>query len=119
MDITVVLWNALLVLHFIGLASLVGGVMVQLKSIGSGAKINPAMMHGALTQLVTGLLLVLMAELGGGTVDHMKIGIKLLVVIIITVLVFVFRKRKPAPSWALWAIGALTLANVVIAVAWR
>lgn len=116
MDIMVVLWNVLLVLHFIGLASLVGGVMVQLKSIGSGAKVNPAMMHGALTQLVTGLLLVLIAEFGDGTVNHLKIGIKLLVVIIITVLVFVFRKKDKPATWVVPAIGLLALLNVIIAV---
>jgi hypothetical protein len=35
------------------------------------------------------------------------------------VLVFVYRTRKPAPSWALWTVGGLTFANIVIAVAWH
>lgn len=111
----------LLILHFVGLAALLGGFLVQMKAIGRGqGQVVPAMVHGALTQLITGLLLVLTIELADlADVNNMKIGVKGVTVVVITVLVFVFRKRKPAPSWALWAIGALTLANVVIAVAWR
>lgn len=107
----------LVILHFVGLASLLGGVMVQLKAVAKGkGTINAAMMHGALTQLVTGLALVGLAEAGDGDVNHMKIGIKLAILIVITVLVFVYRKRASVASWVVWLIGALTLANIVIAV---
>lgn len=41
------LYNLILVLHFAGLASLLGGVIVQAKSPEKG--VNPAMLHGALT----------------------------------------------------------------------
>src|SRR5690606_16155569 len=81
------LYTLLVILHFVGLASLLGGFLVQMKPIGAGkGLINAAMVHGALTQLVTGLLLVTIAELGEGGLNHMKIGIKLAVLIIITVL---------------------------------
>lgn len=107
----------LVILHFVGLASLLGGFMVQLKAVAKGkGTINAAMMHGALTQLVTGLALVGLAEAGDGDVNHMKIGIKLAILIVITVLVFVYRKRASVASWVVWLIGALTLANIVIAV---
>jgi hypothetical protein len=111
----------LLILHFVGLASLLGGFLVQMKAIGRGeGRVIPAMLHGALTQLVTGLLLMLTIQLGDlGDLNNVKMGVKLLVVIVITVLVFVYRKPNPAPSWVLWAIGGLTFVNVVIAVAWR
>ena len=70
---------------------------------------------------------VILASLIGTTIEigdlfeinNIKIGVKLLVAIIITVLVFVYRKKDPAPSWALWTVGTLTFANIVIAVAWR
>ena len=112
------LYNLILVLHFVGLASLLGGVIVQAKSSDKGD--NPAMLHGALTQLVTGVLLVGIAE--SGAVDEelnmTKIAVKLVVVLIITVLAFVGRK-KPMPQTGMWAaIGALTLLNVVLAVFW-
>ncbi|TEX51787.1 MAG: hypothetical protein B7C55_03755 [Actinomycetales bacterium mxb001] len=113
-------YNALVVLHFIGLASLLGGFLVQMKSPEKG--VNPAMLHGALVQLVTGVLLVGIASAGlvpGEEVDHAKITVKLVIVLIITALAFVGRRRTP-PQVALWgAIGALTLVNVIIAVFWN
>lgn len=113
-------YNVLVVLHFIGLASLLGGFLVQMKSNDKG--VNPAMLHGALTQLVTGVLLVGIASAGlvpGEEVDHAKIAVKLVIVLIITALAFIGRKRTP-PQVGLWgAIGALTLVNVVIAVFWN
>jgi hypothetical protein len=113
-------YNLLVVLHFIGLASLLGGFLVQMRSPEKG--VNPAMLHGALTQLVTGVLLVGIASAGlvpGEEVDHAKIAVKLVIVLIITALAFIGRKRTP-PQVGIWgAIGALTLVNVVIAVFWN
>jgi hypothetical protein len=116
-----ILRTILLILHFIGLASLLGGFLVQVKAIAAGrGVVLPAMVHGALTQLVTGVLLVATIQMGDlFELNNLKIGVKLLITIVITVLVFVYRKKSPAPSWALWAIGGLTVANIVVAVAWR
>ena len=109
--------NTLLVLHFIGLASLLGGFMVQIAR--TPRMVNNAMLHGALTQLVTGLLLV--GSLEGDDqedVNHAKVGAKLLVLVVILVLILVNRK-KPSISTAVWAaIGGLTVLNIVIAVFW-
>lgn len=116
------LYNLIVVLHFVGLASLLGGVIVQIKSADKG--VNPAMLHGALTQLVTGVLMVGLVESGaylpyeGFEINNGKIGTKLLIVVVITVLAFIGRK-KPLPQKGLWAtIGALTLLNTVLAVFW-
>ncbi|MDP2014317.1 MAG: hypothetical protein Q8L05_08840 [Actinomycetota bacterium] len=114
------LFNLLVVLHFIGLASLLGGFIVQMSSSSKG--VNPAMLHGALTQLVTGVLLVGIVEsdqlTDEGPLNMTKISVKLGIVLVITALAFIGRKRQP-PQVALWAvIGALTLVNVVLAVFW-
>lgn len=111
----------LLIAHFIGLAMLLGGFLVQQKAIAGGTgTVLPIMWRGALVQIVTGLLLVATIEMGDlFDLDNWKIAVKLLIAVVITVLVFVYRKRDPAPSWALWTVGALTLANIVVAVAWR
>ena len=111
----------LVILHFVGLASLLGGFLVQTKAISAGqGKVVAAMVHGSLTMLVTGLLLIGTIEMGDiYDVDNIKIAVKLVVAIAITALVFVFRKKDPTPSWALWTIGGLTLLNVILAVAWR
>lgn len=113
------LYNLILVLHFVGLASLLGGFIVQMKSTDKG--VNPAMWHGALTQLVTGVLLTGIAESGSLDDEPLgmaKISVKLLIALVITVLAFIGRK-KPPPQVPLWGIiGALTVVNVVIAVFW-
>jgi hypothetical protein len=112
------IYSLVVILHFIGLASVVGGFIVQISSSEKG--VNAAMFHGALTQLVTGLILVGMVE--GGAVDEeinmTKISVKLAIVLVVTVLAFMGRKKTP-PQVALWgAIGALSIANIFIAVLW-
>lgn len=116
-----ILQGILLTLHFIGLASLLGGFLVQVKAIIAGkGQVVPAMFHGALTQLVTGLLLVGVVQVNEpGEINNAKIAVKLVVLIVITVLVIMHRKKPVAPSWVLWAIGGLTVANVAIAVLWK
>ncbi len=112
------IYNLVFILHFIGLASLVGGFIVQMSSPDKG--VNAAMFHGALTQLVTGLIMVGMVE-GGAIEDELnmtKISVKLAIVLVVTVLALIGRKKTP-PQVALWgAIGALSIANIFIAVLW-
>ncbi|MEO7350062.1 MAG: hypothetical protein ABIW32_09440 [Terrimesophilobacter sp.] len=120
MTIPPIVFGIVLILHFIGLAALLGGVLVQVKdNIAGKGRIVTGMFHGALLQLVTGLLLVGFIEMSDGTVNYPKIITKLVVVIIITVLVLMYRKKATVASWVIWAIGALTVANIVIAVLWR
>lgn len=113
-----ILFNILLFLHLVGFASLFGGAFVQMK--GPNRVINPAIFHGALTQLVTGILLVGVKEMGdiGNPVNNIKIGVKLLVLIAIFVMVFINRKKDNVPAGQFWAILALTLINAGIAVFW-
>jgi len=109
--------DLVVVLHFIGLASLLGGFLVQLKP--AVKVVNAAMFHGVLTQLVTGLVLVgLMQALEPDDVDNAKIGVKLVVLLVITALVVLGRRKESVPTrtWAL--IGGLTVLNVVVAVIW-
>lgn len=116
--------NTLVVLHFIGLASLLGGFLTQMKAMAAGAaKIVPAMVHGAWTMLITGLALVGVAEWRGAMgaaveVDHMKIGIKSLVLTAILVLVLYFKKKDSVKAPVFGTIGLLTFLNIVLAVFW-
>lgn len=110
-----ILLNVFLLLHFVGFAALFGGAFVQLK--GPKRIINPAMWHGALTMIITGLLLVSTLEMfTDATLNHMKIGIKLAVLIAIFVLVIMNKKKDAVPNGQFWAIAALTLLNAGIAV---
>ncbi|WP_372593662.1 hypothetical protein [Actinotalea sp.] len=108
--------NLALVLHFVGLASLLGGFLLQMS--GATKRIDPAMFHGALTMLVTGLALVGIDEALDDPVNNTKIAVKLIVLVVITVLV-VLNRKKPSIPVGLWAaIGGLTLLNVTLAVFW-
>jgi hypothetical protein len=109
--------KTLVVLHFIGLASLLGGFLVQIKT--TPRVVNNAMVHGILTQLVTGILLVGIAESDDDPVDHAKIGVKLTVAVIVAVLVFANRKRDVLSTGAWALIGGLTIGNIVVAVFWN
>ncbi|MFM2020195.1 MAG: hypothetical protein RL718_776 [Actinomycetota bacterium] len=119
-----IILHSLLVLHFIGLASLLGGFLTQLKAMGKNlATIVPAMVHGAWTMLITGVLMVgvreWMAVMGwDDPLNHMKIGVKSLVVTLILVLVLHFNKKQTVSAKAFGAIGLLTILNVVLAVFW-
>lgn len=114
----------LVVLHLVGLSALFGGFLVQIKAIrAKTAEILPAMVHGAWTALLTGVLLVgvrqwELALAGGHDLDHSKIAIKSVVAAIVVTLVMINRKKKPVTGSALGTIGGLTFLNVVLAVFW-
>lgn len=87
-----ILREILLALHLIGMAIIVGGYFTLIRS----PKVAPGMLHGAYLQLITGLLLLTIAEMGDGNVNHMKIGIKLLIAILVTVFAFIGNKKQKA-----------------------
>ncbi|MDX3641252.1 hypothetical protein [Streptomyces sp. MB09-02B] len=114
-----VLIHILVALHIIGIASLLGGFLTQLKVMGQGtARFVPAMLHGALTMLVTGALLVGLNQADDQPVNNIKIGIKLALLIVILGLVYVKRDEEPVEKPLFALVGALTTANVFIAVLW-
>ena len=114
-----VLIHILVALHIIGIASLLGGFLTQLKAMGQGtARFVPAMLHGALAMLVTGALLVGLNQADDQPVDNIKIGVKLALLIVILGLVYVKRDEETVEKPLFALVGALTTANVFIAVLW-
>jgi FtsH-binding integral membrane protein len=111
-----ILRDVLAFLHFIGLAALFGGLFVQIKA--DPRVVNNAVLHGALTQVVTGLLLVGLLEGMDEEVDNAKIGVKLLVALVITVLAFVNRKKHSIPGGLFFGLLGLTALNIAVAVFW-
>lgn len=117
---------ALLIAHFIGLAAILGPFLEQRRS--DVKRITQTMVWGARAQLITGLLLVGVAEMNDYDVDHVKIAVKLGVAIAVAGLAEVGAKRtksltsdepagKVTTFW--WLVGALTVVNIAVAVAWR
>ncbi|MFJ8749819.1 hypothetical protein ACIREO_10850 [Streptomyces sp. NPDC102441] len=111
--------NVFVALHIIGIASLLGGFLTQMKAMGAGtARFVPAMLHGALTMLVTGVALVGLNQADDQSVNNIKIGIKLLVLIVVLALVYVKRDEEKVDKGAFAAVGGLTVANIFIATLW-
>ena len=114
-------YDLFVVAHLLGMAALVGGWLVLLAGAGS----TTVMAWGARAQLVTGLVLVGLAE-GVSSLDehlnHTKIGVKLLIAIAVVALIEIGRartKRGQDGSSLVRAAGALGVVNVFIAAVWN
>ncbi|GAA1899536.1 hypothetical protein [Lapillicoccus jejuensis] len=123
------------VLHLLGMAAILGGWFATRTS----PRVHPAMLWGARSQIVTGLILVGLAEAGIGTdgepVNHPKIGVKLVVALAVAALVEIANARQkrfnlpvaigpgaPTPIMVaaplVQAAAGLALLNVLVAVLW-
>ncbi|MGW0992866.1 hypothetical protein [Streptomyces sp. NPDC002520] len=106
-------------LHIIGIAALLGGFLTQMKAMGRGtARFVPGMLHGAFTMLATGVVLVGLNEADHHHVNTVKIGVKLALLIVILGLVYVKRDEEKVDKNVFGLVGALTMANIFIAVLW-
>jgi hypothetical protein len=112
------LHTALLTLHFLGLAAILGGSLEQWRT---GGKITtPVVVWGARLQVLTGLGLAALIFTGDDADDanHTKIGIKLLVALAIAA-VAEMNAKKATIANAARIIVAMTAVNIIIAVAWK
>jgi len=106
-------------LHIVGIAALLGGFLTQMKAMGRDeARFVPAMLHGALTMLVTGAILVGLNQADDHHVNNIKIGLKLAVLVVILGLVYVKRDDEKVDKPLFGLVGLLTTANIFIAVLW-
>jgi len=118
-----------LIAHFVGLALILGGFAMQLGK-SSGFRFG-IVLAGAITQAVTGLILVALVQIEGEwELNHIKIGVKLgitLVALVAAILGLLRQRKVDAGTIAnpkaalpfLHIAGASALANIIIAVAWR
>ncbi|WP_091698949.1 hypothetical protein [Micrococcus terreus] len=110
--------SLVLFLHFVGTAALLGGWLATFR--------NPTVLQwqhiGAWIQLVTGVALVGLLEMGDGQVNHIKIAVKLVVLIAVLVAAIIGRRKiakdQPVSTGLAHAVGGLTLVNVALAVFW-
>ena len=113
-------YNAVLFLHFIGMAMLVGGFLAQMSA--KPRLVTQWMRDGALTQLVTGLALAGMAGSKVGTeavFSPAAVGTKLLIALVVAGICLYGQRQDEAKQQPFWAAaGALALLNVVVAVFW-
>ena len=108
--------HLVVLVHLLGMAAIVGSAVFVARGT-----VTPALVWGARAQLVTGLLLVGLAEMGDGDVNHAKVGIKLLVAIAVAACAAIAAakaKKGDERAQLVTAAGALALLNTAIAVLW-
>ena len=108
--------DIVLLLHLVGFAALLGGALIQIRD--REPLVGATMVHGALTQLVTGVALVVLDEVADVELDLLPLGVKLLVTLFVTLLVVVNRRYESIPRGLLALITVLTLGNAAVAVLW-
>ncbi|MER6469757.1 hypothetical protein [Streptomyces collinus] len=103
-----------LVFHLFGFAALMGGVFFQLR--GKDPVTGSYMLSSAVIQLVTGAGLIWTRRSLDLPVIDAKMGVKLALDVLIAVTAFVGMRNKQ--QWSFYAVGTLTAAAAVVAVAW-
>ena len=106
----------LLFLHLLGFAALFGGLLAQSKAADN--VVNGAMRDGAGTAFVAGLALVGVLEADDADLNHMKVGVKLLIGLVVLALVMANLRKPKIADGLYWALLALTAANVAVALFW-
>jgi hypothetical protein len=107
----------LLLLHLLGFAALLGGLLVQVRE--PVKTVNSLMRDGAGTAVVAGVLLAAVIEqIHRAHPDHPKLAVKLVIGLVVLALVLA-NLRKSRISPALWGLLlALTTADVAVALFW-
>ncbi|HEV8056778.1 MAG TPA: hypothetical protein VGP51_09860 [Nocardioidaceae bacterium] len=109
--------KVLLFVHLLGMAALVGGAFVQLRA--DSRMVNNAMLHGAFTQVLSGVLLVGVLEGDDSAdVDHVKIGVKFGLAVVIALLLWANRTKPAIPDGLYFGLFGLAVVTVGVAVFW-
>ena len=88
--------HVLLVIHLLGFAALLGGLLIQART--PEKSVNALMRDGAGTAFLAGLLLVGVIEADGGSLDHAKVAVKGVIGLAVLVLVMANTRTTTTPS---------------------
>ena len=107
------------IVHMLAIAGILGLLLHQWNK--SPRKLSPGVLHSAATALVAGLVLVgsFASAKPDETLNHTKVGIKLLIVLVILAISYTNLKKSELKKSIWLALIGLTLTNVLIATAWR
>ena len=106
---------ALVFIHLLGMAAVVGGYFAGIRSVPK--RLSAGIVHGSLLQLVSGVLLLGLAEMGTEEpVNHAKFSIKIALTVVLLLISWPRRRDQEIPSGTYHAVGILAITNVAIAV---
>jgi hypothetical protein len=106
--------NIFLVLHFLGIASLLAGFFTSMKDMKTGMKVNAGVLHGAYLMLLSGLVMAGVAD--PQKLNVVVISLKSIALTVIFFIAYSFRKKEKTPVWAVPTIFLLTTLNIVLAI---
>jgi hypothetical protein len=105
------------VAHLLGMAAVIGSAVFVARG-----RSTAALVWGARAQIVTGLILVGLAEMGDEPVNHTKVGVKLVVAIAVAACAEIAaakaRRGEGERPQLVTAAGWLAVLNVAVAVLW-
>lgn len=105
-----------LVLHLLGFATILGGVLAETKNFKNGAKVNPGILHGSWLSLATGLIMTGLLQVNHEQVNNLSLSIKGLLITAVFFIGYTYKKREQTPKWVVPTIGLLVIVNLVVAV---
>ena len=102
--------------HMLAIAGILGLLLHQWNK--NPRKLSPGVLHSAATALVAGLIMV-GSFASAKTLNHTKIGIKLLVVLVILAISYLNLKKSELKKNVWLGLLGLTLLNIIIATTWH
>jgi hypothetical protein len=110
-------FNIALGIHILSILGILGLLLAQVQK--SPRKLNPGVIHAGLTAFVAGIVMTSIWKQVNPdeTLNHTKIGVKLLILLIILFLGYKNVKKDVLKNSVWAAMLGLTILNVVIAVA--
>lgn len=115
-------YDIFVVLHFLGMAGLVGGLIVG--AFEKPLRIKKPALHSGLLVLLAGIFLIIVNSIQHASdssiemIDHSKVGVKLLVVVAILILGFKNLAKSEVSRKTYMTMLGLSLLNILIAVFW-
>jgi len=106
--------NSFLVLHFLGIASLLAGFLTSMRQMREGMKMNAGVFHGAYLMLLSGLVMAGLED--PNKLNVLVLVVKVIVLMLIFFVAFTYRKKDSTPKWVVPSIAAMTVFNIAIAV---
>jgi hypothetical protein len=110
-------FNIALGIHILSILGILGLLLSQVQK--NPRKLNPGIIHAGLTALVAGIVMTsIWTQVKPDEVlNHAKIGIKATILTVILVLAYKNVKKDVVKSWVWATMLALTVVNIILAVA--
>jgi len=104
--------------HLLAILGILALLVISFKK--NPRALNPGVLHATATALLAGIVMVFTWSGGHDTeINHMKVGIKFLIVLALLVTGFVNVKKKSYSTKTFAVMLGLTVTNILIAYGWR